>query len=176
MQNPGENLTSLRPVQQRIPNDPDPDEAPGVLTLRRVEAIKAKPIEQWTDAERQYMASGVEWAAEFCRGFAEAVRPAMEMFIQGMSEIGRQLSERMPTITVALNDIVDAEIVEDNEWLPTDTAPSDQFRHIDGLPGISERCWADVWIEVPNHPDLSDYAPCNAPAANDLGTCADHQL
>lgn len=46
----------------------------------------------------------------------------------------------------------------------------DSYRHVSGIPGVSELCWADVWSET-----AEEYRACNAPPVNSLGTCKIHE-
>lgn len=68
------------------------------------------------------------------------------------------LQRDMEPLSVALS-----ELLEDD--MP------DAYRHVEGLPGLSTTCWADVWDDTAN-----DYVACGGPVVNDLGTCATHNL
>jgi hypothetical protein len=56
----------------------------------------------------------------------------------------------------------------------------DEYRHVPGLPGVSETCWADKWISYcyqdhehdENCP--GDYEECCGDVVNEVGVCEEH--
>lgn len=134
---------------QKFTDEIEKTEPPG-LTVERVQEIQRKPENEWTDEERAYMEAGAKWAAEAMTAIVQLISPVMERVIVAMSDLGERIR---------------------SEWLSADSAPSDEYRYTEGLPGISGRCWADVWID-----DDAEYVVCNQAAVNELGTCAEHQL
>lgn len=139
-------------------------------TMDLVQAINAKPQDEWTDAERAFMAAGVEWASSTVDALIEAFEAPAAAFAAAMIGVGQAASFAVPRITsvfVSMGELMS----DDTTTEPEAALEFDQFRHVSGLPGVSDRCWADVWDE-----EEEDYVACNAEATNDLGTCDDHRL
>lgn len=121
------------------------------------EMIRNTPEEEWTETERQFMADGVKWAVEAMAVLIKALEPVAEALVGAFVAIGRA--------------IVQAAEQQASTRLPESSTWPDAYRHVEGLPGVSDRCWADVWID-----SIGDYRVCNAEAVNKLGTCKEHKL
>lgn len=124
--------------------------------------------EMWTELERDRIA-GTYWAmADVIRETSQALAPHIQSALLGISEMLRATPARLDLepIRVDLSGVFDAD-----GWEDSMSAPEDLYAHVhDGLPGLSARCWKDVWQEIPGR-----YVPCNAGDVSDLGLCESHQ-
>lgn len=136
---------------------------PRAITADRVRAIRLKPPGEWTDDEREYMAAGLEWALEVVGSIPDRLRVVWEQILEAITEIGQVCSSILNHLEIDLD--------PGPGWPSPNQSSFDDYRDMPGIPGVSERCWADVWDG-----DLDNYTVCNAEAVTDIGLCEEHKL
>lgn len=136
---------------------------------RIMELIDEHPL-RWSNRECELLAEAATWGTLKADQLGAALWPFTNLLMVKMMSVWEEWPEQTLTTTVMV-DLTDGPEEQDG-WLHRDYVPADAgVISFDGLPGLAERCWADVWDE-----QLSDYRPCNAEATGKLGTCADHPI